>query len=434
MGIYPVSSNFDIHNVQSIHAFFQPILGSAQQDIQTVALSALASLNTHIQESTSLSLSSTQAISQHVEELKILAVNNPLITDSANRILALVRSSPCFIFDPTEYIKNNTLPPDYLEKTQKDIIEYIKNAIKSALQTETLSKCLPQLIPYLGAKRGEIAAMQGTEDAHCFGQLRFEINSELFTPVSYDGPYKEYGKQFLDSFAHLFRINKKELHETGSCLRGPTVHGFISRFIYRIGSKEDLLNRCLKETMTLEDTLILNDLFAAFDDPIEELQSASKILIYANMDLEKNSTHYPLSQYFIFMDKSKLENSPINFDNDDILTILHQSPKFSESTTEELNTLFIRCVHSQTQQELKENVALFRYLFAHAGPYSRGSAMVGELLEKAIYQYHNYNVHYGIESSTRRSLADLDAILTFTLQDYMQIYLSKVSLERTNSS
>ena len=429
-----MSSNFDIHNVQSIHAFFQPILESTQQDIQTVALSALESLNTQIQESPPLSLLSTQAITQNVEELKKITINNPLVTSSANRILDLVRSSPCFIFELAEYIQNNTLPPNYLEEMQKEIIEYIKNAIKSNLQTETLSGCLPHLISYLGEKRGEIAVMQGTKNAHRFGRLRFEINSELFTPVSYDGPYKEHGKLFLDSFAHLFRVNRKELHETGACLRGPTVQGFISRFIYRIGNKEKLLENILNKTTTIEDNLIFKELSEIFADPIEELQSDSKILICANMDLEKRGTHYPLSQYFIFIDKSKLEESSIDFDRNVILTILHQSPKFSESSTEELNTYFIRCVHSQTQQELKGHVAMFRYLFAHAAPYSRGSAMVGELLEKAIYQYHNYKVHYGIESSTRRSLADLDALLAFTLQDYMQIYLSKVTLEKINPS
>jgi hypothetical protein len=42
-------------------------------------------------------------------------------------------------------------------------------------------------------------------------------------------------------------------------------------------------------------------------------------------------------------------------------------------------------------QDLKNQVALFRYLFAHAMPFSRGSAAVGEWLEKAIYQYQGYH-------------------------------------------
>ncbi len=79
---------------------------------------------------------------------------------------------------------------------------------------------------------------------------------------------------------------------------------------------------------------------------------------------------------------------------------------------------FEECVNSKGKdpETIKKNVAAFRYLFAHAMPYERGSAAIGEWFEKAIYKHCGYDFSSG-------SSADLNALTSLSMSDFEGVYL-----------
>jgi hypothetical protein len=77
--------------------------------------------------------------------------------------------------------------------------------------------------------------------------------------------------------------------------------------------------------------------------------------------------------------------------------ILHQDRFLMNDTLKEIAKIFKQSLlwdRSQNIQDLKNNVGLIRYLFAHAMPFNRGSASIAEWLEKLIYRVHQFDCQH----------------------------------------
>ncbi len=109
--------------------------------------------------------------------------------------------------------------------------------------------------------------------------------------------------------------------------------------------------------------------------------------------------------------------------------ILHQDAYLVEQSLEQCATLFQEAATWTPSQEvsaLKEKVALFRYLFAQATPFIRGSAAIGEWIEMSLYASHGYDA-YRIQKGHHLS-GDLAAFTTSLFSDYLTYYHESIEL------
>ncbi|MBS0627543.1 MAG: hypothetical protein JSS09_04960, partial [Verrucomicrobia bacterium] len=126
----------------------------------------------------------------------------------------------------------------------------------------------------------------------------------------------------------------------------------------------------------------------------------------------------------------------ITNNNKDSATIHYaMQPQQIETTKKIIKTCFTKAILSSNEQELKENLALFRYLIAHATPWERGSAAIAEWMEQAVYQYKGYNACYGDRSNpTQYRLVDLDADVSFSIESYFNDYMENMHLTPIQTS
>ena len=72
----------------------------------------------------------------------------------------------------------------------------------------------------------------------------------------------------------------------------------------------------------------------------------------------------------------------------------------------------------------------FLYLSAQSTLYKRGSASIAEMQARTICEALSYRMEYGkaFSTDTKRPLADLDALTSITVEDFMLDFLSKCEL------
>lgn len=102
--------------------------------------------------------------------------------------------------------------------------------------------------------------------------------------------------------------------------------------------------------------------------------------------------------------------------------IVHTDPSLIGILLDDLSNIFKRCIEQKEISQLKKEVALFQYEFAHTMPFFRGSAAVCEWFGDVIFQYHGYQLKYaeGVK-------IDLKALLS-TLDEFEENYNSFIQL------
>ncbi|MES2199767.1 MAG: hypothetical protein V4489_06330 [Chlamydiota bacterium] len=469
-----MNNPLDIQNVGSITSYFNPILEICEnkaQSVQDVALPALQALVHQVQTAPTLSLSSIETLANQTKELQETVKTSSketmtLIVPEIEKIfISLDTRLPHFRFDPYIYNNpNNPLPSTYFEDESKKAVGIIFDKIRDAVQNDTISECFLESFETLRGQRQEIAKKQNTENPLAFGEPRYEDAPEpgrvLSTPFSSVGPYLEHRYYFLRNLSSLIAIlsKKNSLGEVKTPSDIP-IQGYTSSYTIECFNKVPLQEHTVVQNYSGDELKMLTTLSLMrknlFIDPsstfssteendlhknkksktealaISAIDDFSASFIYIKESITKNNISYPLSTYFIFVKKEDYENK--NFvSNNTELVIIHQDPQEIKRSLKEVEDCFVKCVTSTTEDELKENMAVFRYLLAHIAPCRRGSAWVAESLEKAIYQYKGYEFSYGLNPtpSRQRSLADLDALSNLCLSQFKRTYLLQANLKK----
>lgn len=106
------------------------------------------------------------------------------------------------------------------------------------------------------------------------------------------------------------------------------------------------------------------------------------------------------------------------------IMVIHQDVYLKDEALKECEQIFSKIMQwnskTSTIAELKDQVALLRYIFAEAVPYYRGSAAIGEWLEGSIYSALGLRVSYS--PSYQRESVDLLAISSLKYSDYLPKY------------
>lgn len=275
--------------------------------------------------------------------------------------------------DDSSYQKNIELPQTYFQDQTGLIAVEIVGRIRGAVaRNEVISEFIP-LLEDLGRKRRDLAETQESRYKERFGRLRVADEDIIQITSSWDTPLCEQYTDYGMKIKHVLNELMKEVIDSDSkrVIESTEVNGFTTRSTIR---------KMKSNGYSLDIKLI--------HEGKEDSLSGLSMLKY---------------------------NSFI--------------PTFSHSTLDQLPSIkalladiFKACLDSDSLTSLQKNIAIFRYLFAHACPYERGSAAVSEWIEKAIYLYKGYEVQY-----PEGYRIDLEAMTSLDLSEFVKDYMLNVT-------
>ena len=107
-----------------------------------------------------------------------------------------------------------------------------------------------------------------------------------------------------------------------------------------------------------------------------------------------------------------------------VVTVLSQNLFLHDETLEECAKLFEKILHwdpkTSSVDDLKDQMALFRYLFAHVSPFLRGSAACGQWFEQSMYDFFGLSCTYA--PAYPKEGVDLAALTKLKFSEYLERY------------
>jgi hypothetical protein len=361
---------------------------------------------------------------------------------------------------------------DYEKKTEQ-VIASSTASLRSAVEAKkNLQEFFHKKLAHLAEERHRIAINHGTENANDFGIFQASPGSAptgLFTSLV--GRYKEYGQRLLGTLQkyvkrmreqrtrELIINNKPCLGRTSSlkisilditnikkwfflptpdeCTRvfnlckfypspnPETAIDSFMEFVVHQDAMRTLRQQSIEDYKTIRIAQALSSVAGQMDRRAFEY-----VWVLATVQLEINGEMHELSQYVSAMDPKtgRLEQAGKNH-TIQVVTIIHVDQFIIKSILEENAKIFEKIVQwkGSNLSSLTNQVALFQFLFAHAMPFKRGSAAIGEWEEKSVYRYHDFNLTYN-----PAKLVNLEA-LTLSLNQFVQDYDSMITLVPINS-
>jgi hypothetical protein len=150
------------------------------------------------------------------------------------------------------------------------------------------------------------------------------------------------------------------------------------------------------------------------------------IYVLGKVRIEIDKKMYALSEYLTWTYQDHTTD-PVERMKHSTVVIIHQDEFLIEPTVKEISSIFEKAIlwnkEKDSIETLKKEVALIRYLFAHSMPYSRGSAAIGEWIEKSVYSYHNFSCEH--KSTT---MGDLEAFAAPLFSSFLEKYDATVTI------
>jgi hypothetical protein len=269
-----------------------------------------------------------------------------------------------------------------------------------------------EILSYLGQERRQLAVDQDTKDAEHFGLMRNSlptlqnVGAAMVTYLMKS--YEEYGGALLQRLKTM----------------PPSLSLGETRFVVQIFSFEELERR---QWLKLDQDeysqafwRVVQTQGAAEFQRFLELHDRSRFspflqefcgsMFLGTLLLQEQASWRPLTQYFARIHEDGWEG-PVLFHQD----FFHLKPML-----ETVADLFGQCIQP-VNCNLEQTMARFCYLYSHAMPFSRGSALIREWLEQAIYRVHGRQIRY----SQERAL-DLEAFASFSLEEFLPNYKQSI--------
>jgi hypothetical protein len=317
-------------------------------------------------------------------------------------------STAGFRFDKTLYQSNESLPDNYFQLETDKIVKKVSLQIERAIQSGSESACFKELIESLGKERQKIANMQLGKESSEFGVIRKEgsytnLNSAL---------YKEYQNKFLVEVLPLLQSSYNQ-------------PALIAEVVDQEIQEHKTTLKVMGRGIPPPSGFFPLDWMKEGDD-LKKYEN----VVYIEASIRKGAESLFLTRYYVGIDNDALQGSSGSY-NDPVVVIYHTNPvEVSKCIKGSLSSLFSLCIHSKgvSLDVLKERVGVFRYLLAQAAPYQRGSAAIGEWLERGIYQYLGYDFLYRSPVEGGRPIVDLDALTSLSLSAFLEEYKAKADV------
>lgn len=194
--------------------------------------------------------------------------------------------------------------------------------------------------------------------------------------------------------------------------------------------KDPALYECVKYWITMRELQVRSpklEPLPSFDhQPIPQNSDKRKVcnpvpyFLLVKIRIEIEGKPYDLSQYLIWLYGTLGEDSASRIQLCSKVMILHQDPFLIEPTLKEIAKIFAKALQwdRKDQRELLHQMALMRYLFAHAMPFSRGSSAIGEWMEVAMFRTLGFSkFDYNLDRHI-----DLEALSSISLSQYTKKY------------
>ena len=331
----------------------------------------------------------------------LLETGKPLCSPNRNP-----ETSPCcsplmILYSPSlEKTKENN---QIFQASSKKIVDDLAESFKAihSLDSDIAKDAFwDMLVTDLGKKRREIAQQQESPEFELFGELKTD---RLSTQLAYQ--YNEYGEV----------LQKKILRNLPSSNDGTFTM-----------IDKDVEIRIVKETSKGSWSYELDTPLSIIQNKYPTCTSCWTVCV--SFIPEESGVPAQIMSY-IALPVDSLLDSCTNNKRPFILNEL-----VSNHVKNKIKQCFFDCFNCPITADgkaPKENVAKFRYFFAQASIYSRGSASIGEWIEKAIYKHHRYKFEYNypLLDCLERPSADLDAFNSFGTTEFKADYCLKAQLE-----
>jgi hypothetical protein len=374
-------------------------------------------------------------------------------------------------------------PAERFPERQRAFLEAKRRIISETAEeiqrpTSAYPSLFHDLLKSLGDKRQKIALEAGSPDVQLFGKLTGDLEDGYLPFTELQGIYQkanEVALKHLKDHMQPMRRTLKEFIDTTKEVR-ETVHGrSFSTKIEILGAKEmqqfaeDISQEMVtqfglklkQERPEITDYQSLEELKKQYPDlyrqmkmhfyanklitifPRPTLDFATKMVASGNpanlksdyvlvtMRTEIAGKMVATNQWFTWLYRNFMRDPierMVDPDYRPAILVLHEDLFLKRHSLGECARLFEAMVKNRTSsvEELMNQMALFRYIFAQAMPYHRGSAAIAEWFEGAIYQVRGFSCTY--RPAYEKESVDLVAIASFKFSDYLQRYRELVQL------
>jgi hypothetical protein len=277
---------------------------------------------------------------------------------------------------------------------------------------------------FFQTERRRFAEDFSDEDSHWFGKPRTDKGQPMYfveTPLAFQ--YAEYNTVFMNQLKDVLKGMKRDSRgfcENKSIRKETTLNREIKfeveildtftilertqeageqnlqkvlktkKDYTSIMADRDLIERLKKETPQVYQSVSLNvaltDFLVRFEGQLK------KNVVLCTLRAEVNNKLYGMSRYVSSFDTDGTSD-PIKSILQSPTAILHQDTFLIHDTLVEISKIFAEAVSWDSEKpvkDLKDRVALFRFMYSHCTPCVRGDGAVGDWLELAIYRYHGF--------------------------------------------
>lgn len=153
-----------------------------------------------------------------------------------------------------------------------------------------------------------------------------------------------------------------------------------------------------------------------------EIGNLKEMIAVSTMRLQFGKQMFATSKWITWLSRQVFNHpiDPISFMlGNSIVQILHMDKHLIDSSLKKIADLFAEAVlaANEDREAMQKNVGLMRYYLAHAMPWARGSAAIGEALEGAVYNACGFNVLHNPDMSV-----DLEALSIPEISAFMKKY------------
>jgi Avirulence protein len=383
-----------------------------------------------------------------------------------------------YIYDKNPKTFGNS--QSYYQEQVSDIVESAATTVHEAVESKgNIEALFHALLDSFNQKRQEIAITTKTVDAPQFGRRR-DLGEAVEDGHSYtvlSQKYAEYGDTMcgllqskLSKMPHDFKgFHKPRVRESSKCMNRLSsfevevldsnaliakgwMHDINIQDLIKVtkgvsGVKEKLqLLKKMRPDLYKQDRMhfFLMGIHNAFPSPksvydddgghtfIGDEGNLKSHWVLATTRVEINKKMYALSQYLTFMYCNHREDPVERMTGKAKVTVIHQDMLLVEETLKDIAKIFSQAVSwdskTSNTEDLIGRVSLFKYLFAHCMPTTRGSAAVNEWFEKTIYKYHGFEVNHAPGKAS-----DLEALTSDSLGDFVERYKGMIKVTPLNS-
>lgn len=292
------------------------------------------------------------------------------------------------------------------------------------------------LLDLYARERRAIAVDHKAEEAIYFG-LKRETEGLFHLRCSFlQGEYASYNQQLLDSLIHdpdAKKLDEEDLQEKkvfdlvtleeliealpeDSLLSDPH-HGKEIKTVNLFKSCERVQSLSDKNRELYERVFLSIQTYSLLQGRSLDRHSV-KGLYVLDRTIELEGEKVVLSRAMTWFTK-EVQSGQEKVD-DSVSMVVYCDRLDLESLLEKIAKVFEQAIVSFEPSEIQEQLSLFRYLFAHACPFWRGSGAIAEWLEKAVYRYHVLEITN--EPSFR---ADLEA-LSLPYDRFKERYIEEI--------